>query len=214
MPEPFYRHQFVQLRSLAEVKTDKDVLLELSAWVSKKFPFIVRRPVRTAEGLHLGLSLPPNPEKRRLCFCIAEQEVEKTFSPPLWTECAHLAGRGRVASLAPIECAAKEAGEQLCVFGSLAWEYWTSLSYLTKASDVDLLLFVSSVSSWHRFTEAMSHAGAFPTGIDLEIVLPNGTAFQWREFIQPQEKILCKGASQVWLAQKTEIETWAQRSEK
>jgi phosphoribosyl-dephospho-CoA transferase len=95
-------------------------------------------------------------------------------------------------------------GEEACVYGSLAWQYWSASSgtaYLTASSDVDLLFRPMSwgavlkiVSVLERF-ERQHHAPR-PDG---EIVLPDGDAIAWREISNHPPKVLAKGMNSAGL---------------
>ena len=90
------------------------------------------------------------------------------------------------------------AGEEACVYGSLAWQYWSAssgMAYLTASSDVDLLFRPMSWSAVLKIVSVLEcferqHHAPRPDG---EIVLPDGDAIAWREISNHPPKVLAKG---------------------
>ena len=169
----------------------------LTQWIEAKRPLIAARsqPGDPAHTLRLGLALPG---KRRIGLAVAARALAE-HGPPLPLRkalgAAPLNWREPLGELAD---QLEAAGEEACVYGSLAWQYWSASSgaaYLTASSDVDLLFRPMSwgavlkiVSVLERF-ERQHHAFR-PDG---EIVLPDGDAIAWREISNHPPKVLVKG---------------------
>src|SRR5271165_4792320 len=106
-------------------------------WADAGYPLVVRRPVCSdaADEIPLGLPLPPAHGKRRLALTLAPAGILHASPPPLLADAAGDAP-GKwwdcVEELIKLDPKTR-------VFGSLAWQHLTGLSYLTHGSDLDLL---------------------------------------------------------------------------
>jgi phosphoribosyl-dephospho-CoA transferase len=205
-PERFHRHAFVWFQQDVAAHAEfpdgqpadpKDILHE---WLQQGRPLVVRRPCLTPDAVCVGLSLPPCPHKRRLAWVLPRSSVLEVAEPPLWKEDA--AGAAE-----PIRAAAEAAGVKLRMFGSHAWEHLTGLPYVTKTSDIDLLLFLKTRASWKKIREDLEQV-TWPSAprIDLEIVLNNDASFSWKEYAQAAPRLLFKGNSRVWMGKKRDVE--------
>lgn len=108
--------------------------------------------------------------------------VEIAPPPRLTDTLSHLPPAFR-APLTELAAAARAAGIEFRVFGSVAWEALTGLAYLTARSDVDLLWWpvdASQIAEGIALMVAWEHE----TGMraDGEIVMRNGAAVAWREW--------------------------------
>ena len=199
-PERFHRHVFVWVcADDAHVKSDPI----LRDWVELGRPLIVRRPCHSTDGADVcvGLSLPPSPNKRRLAFDLPRALVRKISEPPLWKDCSD--------SLELLQLAADAGGTELRTFGSHAWQHLTGLPYVTETSDIDLLLFLSSLQSWKIIRQSLEQIGELKVpGIDLEIVLSGDASFSWREFINDSPRLIFKGNARVWLGEKGDVSSY------
>lgn len=114
-------------------------------------------------------------------------------APPNWRE-----------PLGELAAELEAAGEEACVYGSLAWQYWSASSgtaYLTASSDVDLLFRPMSWSAVLKIVGVLEcferqHQAPRPDG---EIVLPDGDAIAWREISNHPPKVLAKGMNRARL---------------
>ncbi len=209
-PERFHRHAFVWFAPEAAdaVSAEREVL---SDWLGHGRPLVVRRPCLGPDGrtVCVGLALPPASGKRRVAFDLPLACVRKVTGPPVWEEC-----RGRESETARQICErASACGISVRAFGSHAWQHLTGLSYLTPASDIDLLLFLSTRADWEPLRLLLAEIDWEPVPrIDLEIVLENGDAFQWREFTNASPQMLLKGNSRVRLADKSDFLSGSPRS--
>ena len=207
---------------------DAEILRE---WGRLERPLVVRRPCLGNGGMTVcvGLALPPTPHKRRIAFELPVSLVRDVTLPPLWDACAPELGLGPWASRPPsetqagkmpallwpvaqIQAAAKAGGCELRTFGSHAWQYLTGLPYVTEFSDIDLLLFVESRTSWSAIRRGLEQLDrASSPRIDLEIVLAGDASFSWREFSTNPDRLLFKGNSRVWLGEPKDIEVLLER---
>lgn len=155
----------------------------LRDWVAQGHPLIVRRPCLSDDGkaAHLGLALPG---KRRMAYRIPLEHVRFVEQPPRW--------EGDIPGM---------EGFTLRLFGSHAWQALTGLSYVTEASDVDLVVDIPNREEWERFLTLRVDLPAQPK-IDLEVILQGDASFSWREYVGAAEDILIKSNRSVWLERK------------
>jgi phosphoribosyl-dephospho-CoA transferase len=213
-PKFLRRHCFVwfaeagNLFDRAVCETPQDDLTILRTWIGKERPLIVRRPC-VSEDNHtvcVGLALPPEPIKRRLAFRLPVCCIDKIAVPPLWQECMAAAVPETAHTVKSILSAAETSGLPLQTFGSYAWQYHTSLPYVTSSSDIDLLVPIQRREDWRRFRQAMEDPKIGSRQIDLEIILNGDASFNWREFEAPGSQMLFKGNHSVWLGDKSDVE--------
>ena len=193
-PEIFHRHAFVWFRVEDELLPADDVL---RTWLAQGHPLMVRSPCLSTDGAKVcvGLSLPPNPQKRRLAFELPRALVREVAPPPLCLPSTEL--------LQQIQTAAEA---ELRTFGSHAWQRLTGLPYVTETSDIDLLIFLNSRQSWENTRHHLEQISwSSSPRIDLEIVLAGDASFSWREFSTSPQRLLFKGNSRVWLGNKHDV---------
>ena len=174
----------------------------IEQWRREDWPAIVRRAdAGLAEGqVSLGIALPPGPDgaKGRIALNIDKSDIART-SPAL---ALAVAAEAAPESWRPA-LEALSAGMSLRAYGSLAMQAITGQSYLTAASDIDLLFFPSDAAELRdglallaRFAEVLP--------LDGEIVFPSGDAVAWKEWINAgaaSARVLVKDACAVRLAQ-------------
>jgi phosphoribosyl-dephospho-CoA transferase len=213
-PERLRRHSFAWITNpgshseFAESETSQNDLVCLRNWVGRRLPVIIRRPCLSEDGnsVYVGLSLPPDPVKRRLAFRLPFSSLANVVEPPLWTECAE-AFSASFQLVSPILSAVEAAKLPLQTFGSYAWQRYTGFSYVTPRSDVDLIVPVNRHEDWRRFRQLMSESQKTDQRVDLEIILNGDASFNWREFEAPGTRLLFKGNRSVWMGDKSDVET-------
>ena len=160
-------------------------------WANRGYPLIVRRANDrdAGAGIPLGLPLPPAHGKKRIAFVMAAESIREVHLPPLLAEAgqsAPLCWRDTIRRLVSVD-------PEVRVYGSLAWQHVTGLTYLNEASDLDLL--------WrHRYPrelETLLHAvhvieREAPMRIDGELVASSGAAVHWREIFLGTREVLAK----------------------
>jgi phosphoribosyl-dephospho-CoA transferase len=212
-PERLRRHSFAWITDsgshseFAESETPQNDLLCLRNWVARGRPVIIRRPCLSENGksVYLGLSLPPDPVKRRLPFRLPFSSLANVVEPPLWTECAEAFSESSQL-VSPILSAVEAAKLRLQTFGSYAWQHYTGLSYVFQHSDIDLIVPINCRGDWRRFRQLMSETQKTHHRVDLEIILDGDASFNWREFEAPGTRLLFKGNRSVWMGDKTDVE--------
>jgi phosphoribosyl-dephospho-CoA transferase len=195
-PERFHRHVFVWFAPDArEPSSVPEKAALLHDWLGAKRPLIVRRRAESDPPglLPLGLALPG---KRRVAFALPPADVIDVAPPPVIPLTGEIFDR--------LAAAARGAGSELRAFGSHAWQFLTSLSYVTPESDTDLLVFLEDRAGWERLRAALASI-PLPPKIDLEIVLRRDASFTWREFVAVGERLLFKGETRAWLGAKSDV---------
>lgn len=185
---PWRRHELVAVdprawtAALAEGEDGAHPLL--SAWAEQGWPVIVRRRGRADPPgrVPVGTPLPLCEGKRRIAVALPPQAVTARFSlpglekvrgaaPPLWG-----------AVIAALLELGVRFGVEPAAFGSLFWEFCTGQSYISSASDLDLLWVVGPGTDVPALLEGIAELerGA-PMRLDGEIAFPDGQAAHWRE---------------------------------
>ena len=176
----------------------------IGAWADQGWPLILRRlGPGEDDGLALGLPLPPSLGKRRIAVVMQPADVIRTEPPPLLDEAKVAAPPSWSDTIARLSAPALTQGEPARVFGSLAWQWITGLSYLTPDSDLDVLLSCAGASTIDRQTAGLAAAEAHaPMRIDAELVRPDGAAVNWREMHSGRAEILVKTTRSVTMVRR------------
>ena len=195
---------FVSPRSWrAALTTRRDLASDplVAPWAAKGWPLVARRqlPVETS-GVALGLPLPPFAGKHRLSFHMQPEDILSTCRPPALHAVRQAAPRVWWPTLDRLNSLASPHSMEVRVFGSLAWQALTGLSYLTDRSDLDILFHVQRNTDLQNLTAGLARieAGA-PMRLDGELVREDGAAVNWREFHGAPQQILIKTAGSVAL---------------
>ena len=212
-PELLRRHSFAWITDSGsssqfdEGETPLNDVVCLRNWLGRGRPVIIRRPCRSEDGrsVYVGLSLPPDPVKRRLAFRLPFSSLANVVEPPLWTECAEAFSESSEMA-GPILSIIDATELPLQTFGSYAWQHYTGLSYVTPHSDIDLIVPINRREDWRRFRQLMSETEKADQRVDLEIILNGDAAFHWREFEAPGRQLLFKGNRSVWMGDKSDVE--------
>jgi len=170
-------------------------------WVDRGWPLITRRAMHgEADGLPLGLPLPPFAGKRRLSFLMQPDDIVATARPLQLSSTIDVAPEPWRHTLDQVAELASRHGVEARVFGSLAWQTLTGLDYLSAGSDLDLLL---------SFPPGGDHAGltaglaaieaAAPMRLDGEITRDDGAGVNWRELHTGARQVLVKHPGDVAL---------------
>lgn len=149
-----------------------------------------------------GIALPPAAGRKRLSFLLPSAAVARTEPPPRLVA----ASRSAPADWASCIDTLIDVAPDTAVFGSLAWQYATGLSYVGPLSDLDLLF----VHHGREQSEALLRtvaliAAAAPMRLDGELVREDGTAAQWRELHDGAPEVLVKRMNGVALVGREEF---------
>jgi phosphoribosyl-dephospho-CoA transferase len=153
-------------------------------WAASGWPVIVRRPAEheAADGIAIGLPLPPSLGKLRLGFTLASDcLVERIERVPL-KEAADAAPVALHAQLGAAIALGARLSVPPAVFGALLWQHVTGLAYLRHQSDIDLIWPAPDKGVVHELLEGLGELDQTgPARVDGEIILPGGEGVNWRE---------------------------------
>jgi phosphoribosyl-dephospho-CoA transferase len=187
----FARHNQVWLSAhgwqQALAAAPKDCHDAIDMWRQADWPAIVRRtdPEALAHQVCAGIALPPHPAdslKKRIALRVCASAIKEVRPPlPVGAVIASAPHAWR-AHLAALGLAAASQGLTIKVFGSVALQAVTGQSYVTAASDIDLLFYPTSWTQVSQGVDLLSlYASRLP--LDGEIVFPPGDAVAWKEFV-------------------------------
>ncbi|MEA1672105.1 malonate decarboxylase holo-[acyl-carrier-protein] synthase [Nitrospirillum sp. BR 11163] len=193
-PAALRRHDLVYLSPEAWRDQVASVVDEVADWADLGRPAILRQRVcADPDGVvPLGLPLPPGMGRKRLTLSCSPAAVARVASPPSLRDARSSAPAG----WRPVIEALLGADPSWRCFGSLAWQHVTRLSYLTDASDLDLLITCVSHAEATRVAAALGGIAAWaPMRLDAELVSEGGNAVQWREWLSDAPHLLVKTRS-------------------
>jgi len=206
-PDPLLqRHRLVRVRVAAWnawLASHSDLADEplLPGWADRGWPLIVRRPAPgDGGGLPLGLPLPPSAGKRRIAVQMAAGDIVATTSLPTLAECVDTAPSAWQASLRQLATLAKAYDVEARVFGSLAWQRITGLTYLSPGSDLDIVWTLPDRNRIGWFLSDLADIDAHaPVRIDGELLRADGAGVNWRELHSGVPELIVKSAADVLL---------------
>ena len=171
-------------------------------WVARGWPLIARRPsAHEQRDIAVGLPLPPSVGKARLALMLNHDDILRAEPLPTLMACLDTAPMAWRPALQALLTAAAAHRVDMHVFGSLAWQYLTRLTYLSPTSDVDLAWTAPSRDRLNPLLHAIAEVDrAAPMGVDGEIVLADGAAANWRELHDRREDVMLKTSGEVILA--------------
>lgn len=201
MAERYARHDLVRAdpaawAALLDARADLVGLPHLVGWVEAGRPLIVRRrvPGEDADGVPLGLPLPPADGKRRIGLSLPSAALTGV-APPRLADVADGAPRAWRPTIDALLAIGRAHGVEPRPFGALLWQAVTGLTYLSATSDLDLLWPCGPTVPAVLLDAIHAVAEQAPMGIDGEILLPDGFGLHWRELQAAPEggSVLAKG---------------------
>jgi phosphoribosyl-dephospho-CoA transferase len=186
-------------------------------WRDADWPTIVRRTDADLlpSQLSIGITMPPDPIdgcKTRIGLRVARSDISKVLPPLPVAEIIDAAPQAWRSSLAALESDASVAGLTIRAYGSVALHALTRQTYLTAASDIDVLLHPVSGAQLYLALELLNfYARCLP--LDGEIVFPNGQAVAWKELSSALQsgngtrgtRVLVKEMRGVYLARTSDL---------
>jgi phosphoribosyl-dephospho-CoA transferase len=168
----------------------------VAGWIDRGWPLIARRiQPGEADGLPLGLPLPPSLGKRRIALLLPADAMVSSGPPPLLGDAIAVAPPAWRPTMERLVDLAAAHGGQARVFGSLAWLLLTGLDYLTARSDLDILLPLPHAGEVARLTAGLAALEATaPMHLDGELVRGDGAGVNWREVHECAHEVLVKTA--------------------
>jgi phosphoribosyl-dephospho-CoA transferase len=154
----------------------------VSGWANRGWPVIVRRRM-DADGAQVpvGVPLPPSAGKVRVAVAVPRDAVIARAAPPALRTLAATAPQWQP-TIAELVALGERHAIEPAAFGSLLWEHFTGLPYLSKSSDLDLVWPVQcscALASLLDGVEGIERSA--PMRIDGEVVFADGAAANWRE---------------------------------
>lgn len=200
-PRFFTRQDLVRVEphtwsSWLRARDDLAGVPHLAGWAAAGRPLIVRRrvPGEGAETVPLGMPLPPADGKRRIGLALPAEHLTRLEGPSLAEAATHApaAWHGTIAGLVAL---GERYGLTPRPFGGLLWQAVTGLTYLSAASDLDLLWPCPGPVPTGLLDGLASIAETAPMRLDGEILLPDGTGLHWRELRDAPDggTVLAKG---------------------
>jgi phosphoribosyl-dephospho-CoA transferase len=191
----------VAWRSLLKTRDDLAGEPLVIGWVDRGWPLVARRAMSgEADGLSLGLPLPPSAGKRRLSFLMRPDDIVSIAPPTALSAAIGVAPERWRRTLKDVVILASRHGVVVRIFGSLAWQTLTGLTYLTASSDLDLLLPIRRSSDLAQLTTDLATIeAAAPMRLDGELVRDDGVGVNWRELHTGAREVLVKSTDDVAL---------------
>jgi phosphoribosyl-dephospho-CoA transferase len=179
----------------------------LLEWAERGWPLIARRPsAHERDGVAVGLPLPPAAGKARIALIIAVEDIARVAPLPALSQAIGTAPTAWQPHLHTLQRASKDHGVTVQVFGSLAWEHLTGLSYVTDASDLDLAWSAPRRPQFASLLNTIAHTdAASPMRLDGEIVFADGAAANWRELHSNAAHVILKTSSALTLVDRARI---------
>ena len=182
----------------------------LARWRAADWPLVVRRhlPTMPATDVALGIALPPQPVtgvKPRIAVTVERARMRQVDLPLSLATALPAAPLHWRAALLALHLESLHELPGLHVFGSLAWQAITGMSYLRTTSDIDLLVAPATRSELEACLACLRrHAMTLP--LDGEILFPCGAAVAWKEWddvmrpgVAGPRRVLSKHADRVTL---------------
>jgi phosphoribosyl-dephospho-CoA transferase len=184
----------VAWRSMLKTRDDLAGKPLVAGWVDRGWPLVARRAIPgEADGLPLGLPLPPFAGKHRLSVLMSPDDIVSTASPPELGAAISAAPKRWQHSLDEVMSLASRYGVVARIFGSLAWRTLTGLDYLTDGSDLDLLLPIPRGADLVQLTADLAAIEVTaPMRLDGELVRNDSVAVNWRELHSGAREVLVK----------------------
>ncbi|MEP6504141.1 MAG: malonate decarboxylase holo-[acyl-carrier-protein] synthase, partial [Betaproteobacteria bacterium] len=142
-----------------------------------------RQPADASGFIACGLPAPGRYRRRRLALAVAPGDVMFFDEFPPAADAARLLPhdaqapwRALLGALAAADCAPR-------VYGGYGWQRLTRLAYVHADSDIDLLLPVTGAERADEVCRALAAAPAVGPRLDGELLLPDGGAVAWREWL-------------------------------
>lgn len=173
------------IEALARVTDDHRYAVQ--RWRQHDWPAVIRRRDAdcASDEICLGIALPPDQDgvKLRVPLRIGLQGVRQMRAPLEIADVIEHAGSQWRDGLFELHANIAAQGLDIRVYGSLALQMLTGLSYLRPASDIDLLFSPLDRSQLEQGVSLLQqYATRLP--LDGEIAFPSGHAVSWKEWAQ------------------------------
>lgn len=183
----------------------------LQRWLQAQRPLVVaRQPEADGTQILLGLTLPPDAEPRRISVSVNPDAIRALTPPLTLTHCVNTCTAAVAAPLKNLLLQCESHNIAVSVYGSLAWEMLSGITYRHKRSDIDLVCDIARASQLAPCIEALRRARqAVPCALDGEIRFAGGPAVNWKELaqalLQPTMRVVVKENTGVALLSLTQL---------
>ncbi|WP_024937868.1 malonate decarboxylase holo-[acyl-carrier-protein] synthase [Xanthomonas arboricola] len=167
----------------------------LQQWFAAGLPAVVARGdgSEAPGSLRLGVPLPPNEGKQRLALSAGLDEVARSTAPLALDAVIAAAPAATQPALQALLTQCNANALQPRVFGSFAWQALTGLAYVHAQSDLDLLWSIATPEQAQAVVTVLQRwEQRHGLRADGELLLPDDTAVNWREYAGSAQQVLVK----------------------
>ena len=178
----------------------------MKQWIAEGRAFVCPRQAPDVNTMQLGLAFLDAGVKHRAFIQARYQDLMHEDQPHKLEDCLDLFSERETDVLRKLVAKLKSAGIGLFVFGSVAWEKISTVSYRTKDSDLDILCDVTTMNDLRLVMEAFSEADyQLPFSIDGEVRFPEGRCVNWLELLAVLDcdettEVLVKDETRVYMS--------------
>ncbi len=186
MKRAYQRHDLVWLDpsgALESFAVNPAQSVQVREWIAAGNPLVVARQPPAKSGasvVALGFTLAPPLTRQRVSVLVPSDVIIRHSAPlqlfealPYAPECNDL--------LTQLIEICDESGIRVGVYGALSWQALTGRSYLTGASDIDLLFYCGDIAAARRLCRALAPFRNSLPRLDGEIINDSGLGVAWRE---------------------------------
>lgn len=205
------RHHLIYLKPRADfflvsLHEDKKIIEEqVAAWLAKGFPCIYAKQMPDEKSVNLGLPLWYAHKKHRVGLRVLPSEIYSQKPPPQLIEmqdfflrCYGIDDLDRMIEVHQID--------NISVYGSFLSQYLSGYDFVTKSSDLDLLINYHEYSLAHLQALINTLTQKFKRIIDGEVRFQGLGDISLKELLNlSTKKILCKSQDHVLLLSRAEL---------
>lgn len=187
-----YRHNRIWLSNRgwqrAYGAVDKAHLPEIERWATHDWPLVVRRSDVGFEvaTVAVGLALPPDVgsgRKIRIPLSVHPDDIARHEAPLAFAHAASVLPLAWQLAFSDLSHELTAAQLEFRVYGSVALQAMTGLSYVTATSDIDVLFYPATHAQLQQGVHLLQkYVQNLP--LDGEIVFPSGHAVAWKEWAE------------------------------
>ncbi|CAG2084232.1 phosphoribosyl-dephospho-CoA transferase [Xanthomonas arboricola] len=170
----------------------------LQQWFAAGLPAVVARG-DGSQGpgrVPLGVPLPPNEGKQRLALSAGLDAIVRSTAPLALDAVIAAAPATLQPALQALRTQANASALQPRVFGSFAWQALTGLAYVHAQSDLDLLWSIATPEQAQAVVTLLQRwEHRHGLRADGELLLPDDTAVNWREYAGSAQRVLVKSTN-------------------
>lgn len=199
---PLRRHALVWLSQSPQPGLEQDAQA-VDRWQAEGRPFVVCRQRGNPDGLSLGFcTTSPGARPRRIAVQAGPDQILHVSRPPALADLA----AAKPEMFAPLSMAALGARFDVRVFGSWMWQLLTGDPHAGAASDLDVLVEVSTMAEADRAAAWLQQqAAGCPFKLDGELSFPELGEIHWREYLSGEPSLLLKSLHDVRLIRREEL---------